>query len=227
MYSSAVVIQSVIQCVCLSAVIRWNKLDIAVIHRLLSWRATFRCCQMCWPLVALSLLFQVVCAQANHAVRVSTLQVQTFSVLNETHRSCLLVVCQSDGRRVYFNNLLWSVANRKKNGKVRLVDVGACGARPGRRPSCHDANDGPQLLWQLASQSAAAAAARGVILRAKMPLAIEACYTSTSRCRSASIHHVTRSKTSHIVTDESLFSSTNRTIQCSVTVPVRHSCWII
>jgi len=29
-----------------------NKLDIAVSHRLISWRATFHCCQMCWLLVS-------------------------------------------------------------------------------------------------------------------------------------------------------------------------------
>ena len=39
---------SSMQLICLLAMIRSNTLNIAVNHRLISWGATFSCCQMCW-----------------------------------------------------------------------------------------------------------------------------------------------------------------------------------
>jgi len=44
-------LQCSVQRVCLLAVTWSNTLNIAVNHRLITWGATFPCCQMCWLLV--------------------------------------------------------------------------------------------------------------------------------------------------------------------------------
>jgi len=68
-------------CVCLSTVRRSNTLNIAVNHRLICCRATFRCRQICWLLVSLILVVAVfqwvyraigVCWQARSTYGVST-----------------------------------------------------------------------------------------------------------------------------------------------------------